>query len=243
MSFIIFIILITLNLILIFLKKYQKALATSFILALLIFSIALGFLPSFLLNNLQKYSYLNKPDWKQKNVIIFLAGGSVKWKNSEHLSSRYHVYARLYESSRLYFDCKLKSKNCQILVSGGDPGNIGTAEATIIMRELSSIGIPTQDIITETESRNTYENARFSKPLLEKFGFDNIVLVTSATHMKRSQEAFEHFKIKIIPAVADHLVVHTSWKNLYQNFYYTDVALHEYVGSIKMNMLSHFETH
>jgi uncharacterized SAM-binding protein YcdF (DUF218 family) len=77
-----------------------------------------------------------------------------------------------------------------VLLSGGtvDPGKPPLSEA--MRRELVRRGVPSQRIWLETTSRTTYENARYSAEILRSRNVTTIVLVTSATHMRRSAAAF-----------------------------------------------------
>ena len=52
----------------------------------------------------------------------------------------------------------------------------------------------------EDQSRNTFENARFSAPILQRQNIHTIYLVTHALHMSRAREAFEHVGFHVIPA-------------------------------------------
>ncbi len=52
-----------------------------------------------------------------------------------------------------------------IIASGGDPAGVGVAEADLLAAELRRRGF-TGEIITETQSRTTWENARRVLPLL-----------------------------------------------------------------------------
>jgi uncharacterized SAM-binding protein YcdF (DUF218 family) len=95
----------------------------------------------------------------------------------------------------------------KILVSGGQNGLLKEddfSEAAFIKKNLTNLGIPANDILTEDGSRNTIENAMFCKSILKANGFDNkkpIVLITSAFHMQRARVIFEEqgFKIRIYP--------------------------------------------
>lgn len=53
----------------------------------------------------------------------------------------------------------------RIIASGGDPAGVGVAEADLLAAELRRRGF-TGEIITETQSRTTWENARRVLPLL-----------------------------------------------------------------------------
>ena len=79
-----------------------------------------------------------------------------------------------------------------ILVSGGsgNPAWPDKKEAPLMADLLETMGIPRNAIIIEDGSRNTYENATLSKPLMDKVGAKRVVLITSAWHMRRSAAIF-----------------------------------------------------
>jgi len=52
----------------------------------------------------------------------------------------------------------------------------------------------------ETRSRDTIENARFSKELLNAAGVRRIYLVTHAWHMRRAVQLFEKAGLTVVPA-------------------------------------------
>jgi len=71
---------------------------------------------------------------------------------------------------------------------------------------LINIGIPDQDILEETTSRDTYGNAKQAKKILEKRSFRRPILVTSSYHMKRAVFLFEKHEMKVIPYPCDFKV-------------------------------------
>ncbi|RXK62081.1 YdcF family protein [Lacibacter luteus] len=83
----------------------------------------------------------------------------------------------------------------KILITGGS-GSINSTrqqfkEADFVTIQLQEMGVPKEDILTENQSRNTYENALFSKKLLDSTSQKGpFLLITSAIHMKRSQQVF-----------------------------------------------------
>lgn len=59
-------------------------------------------------------------------------------------------------------------------------------EEPLIMKALAvSLGIPEEAIFLEDKSKNTYENVEFSKSILEKNKWREILLVSSPYHMRR----------------------------------------------------------
>ena len=59
-------------------------------------------------------------------------------------------------------------------------------------RMLIDLGVPADAILTECESRNTWENARNSIALLRAQGFKRVILVTSWYHSRRALNCFRH---------------------------------------------------
>lgn len=88
----------------------------------------------------------------------------------------------------------------KIIITGGSGQllNQKIKEANDIKNFCIQLGIPPEDILTETASRNTYENAKFTKKLLP-FQNEKVLLITSAIHMRRSMAVFKkagyHFDI------------------------------------------------
>ena len=109
-----------------------------------------------------------------------------------------------------------KGKAPYVLVSGGrigwDPVEISQAEEMASLLEM--LGVPKDKIWLEDASRNTEENAVFSKKILEAKGAKRILLVTSAVHMPRSVLLFERQGLEVIPAPTDYSVTDADLKQL-----------------------------
>ncbi len=110
-------------------------------------------------------------------------------------------------ADRLVYAAKLYrlEKSPIILISGGNATGAGTldAEAVHAAALLRDWGIPADAILTETESVNTYENAVYTKLMLDQHSLKSILLVTSALHMPRALATFESAGIQAIPAATD----------------------------------------
>ncbi|MDB5261693.1 MAG: hypothetical protein JWQ14_974 [Adhaeribacter sp.] len=81
----------------------------------------------------------------------------------------------------------------KILVTGGSGSlrKIYASEAEEVKSLLLLSGVPSADIILEAESRNTYENARFTKKVLSNYpDLKRLIIITSAFHMRRSSACF-----------------------------------------------------
>ena len=96
-----------------------------------------------------------------------------------------------------------------ILLSGGQVYSDTGAEAKIAGRVLRSLGVEDKDIIVETRSINTTQNAKFSVEIMNERGLKRPLLVTSAFHMKRAVLNFEQQGINVIPYPTDYMVTHS----------------------------------
>lgn len=68
---------------------------------------------------------------------------------------------------------------------------IGTGDTPTNRRALIKAGVPADRIMVETKSRSTLQNADFAKPLLEKAGVRQAILVTSSFHARRALTTFQ----------------------------------------------------
>ena len=127
-----------------------------------------------------------------------------------------------------------------VLVSGGSPfGDRSEAEQ---MRDLLGImGVPSNAVILEPTSRNTHENAVNSSRLLQDRGWSDILLVTSAFHMRRAEALFRaQGGLTVTPAPTDFQrrvstsTVLPDWLPVpgVSNLYRTTHAIHEILGLI-----------
>lgn len=96
----------------------------------------------------------------------------------------------------------------KILVSGGSGAlnSMGElSESQKVKNILIEMGVDKNDIYIEDKSHNTYENAKYSAEILNK-SFKGIkpILITSATHMKRSISCFKKQGIEVTPFAGDY---------------------------------------
>ena len=128
--------------------------------------------------------------------------------------------------------------NIPIIVSSGKVHKDRIAGAPIVKRVLMDLGVDENQIILENKSRDTFENAKYSKEICDKMGFISPILLTSAYHLKRSYWIFEHFGMNINPFPAyftTHENPRYSWYSFlprYNNLANISKALHEYLGLI-----------
>jgi uncharacterized SAM-binding protein YcdF (DUF218 family) len=88
-------------------------------------------------------------------------------------------------------DLARKYPNARIVYSGGNGGLLGgPSEADVAGPLFVSLGVPANRILLERTSRNTAENAAFSKSMLDPKPGERWLLVTSAAHMPRAIGCF-----------------------------------------------------
>jgi uncharacterized SAM-binding protein YcdF (DUF218 family) len=116
------------------------------------------------------------------------------------------------EADRLIYTVHLYNKKIikKILISGGNGNLLNNTykESETVKRFLIQHGIDELDIIIESKSRNTKENA------IETAKIVNLkkehLLITSATHMKRAVYCFDKVKIKTKPFPVDNTMSYSS---------------------------------
>jgi uncharacterized SAM-binding protein YcdF (DUF218 family) len=214
-------------------KRSQAAILCLILSCLLLLLVGQGWLPNLLMRKLQSVPPLAEPEWKDRNAIVVLGVGAVRWPDGAFLTSHLLGFSRLYETLRLFRKCKQAGKLCSVLTSGGDPGKNGTSEAEVMKRELTEVGVPASDILIEKNSSNTFQNAQFASEILKHQHFGKVVLVTSGIHLRRSLMYFSHFDVKASGAPSDRLEPHLSLIPVSYNFSFTDLALHEYYGFLR----------
>ena len=100
---------------------------------------------------------------------------------------------------RMRYAARLAHRTGLPLLAVGGYAEEGLPEADLMKPILTEeFGIPT--VWVENTSRNTWENAFHSAPLLKSRGVDTVVLVTHAAHMPRASESFQRAGLRVIPA-------------------------------------------
>ena len=109
----------------------------------------------------------------------------------------------------------------------------GWNEAKITGALIDALGVPQDNILFETTSRNTYENAVNSKAVLVPQPGSRWLLVTSASHMPRSIGTFRAAGwTGLIPYPVDYQTATTAhkWYSLKDGMQLMRRSLYEYVG-------------
>ncbi|KVP73163.1 hypothetical protein WJ92_25760 [Burkholderia ubonensis] len=212
--------------------KWRRTSGTLYaISAILFLAIGCGPIPAWLLSNLQS-TYDVKPtiEWSKRNAIVLLGAGTEKIARTNSVEPGTFSYARIAEAAELYNDCRKTESDCKIVVSGGDAQETGSPEATVYQRSLLRLGINAADVLLESDSMNTWQNAQFTSVALQRYDAGRTLLVSSGIHLRRSMLYFSHFGVIATPVRADYLHAMPSPLPLSYNFAVADFALHEYTG-------------
>lgn len=188
-----------------------------------------GPLTDTLLDNLQSGFATDVANWGQRNAIILSGAGTVR-SGAGSVEPSLYADGRILRTAELYRSCKATGADCKVEVSGGDAMHNGHAEADTYAITLDRLGVPRGDMILESRSMNTFQNAQYSKPLLDAYRADKIVLVSSAIHLKRATLYFAHFGIRGEAVRGDYGRARYDWLPGTENLFFADVALHEYLG-------------
>jgi uncharacterized SAM-binding protein YcdF (DUF218 family) len=134
-------------------------------------------------------------------------------------------------------DLARRYPNARILFSGGSSALMddGSAEAGPAAQLLESFGIPRDRVILEDRSRNTVENAIFSKAIVEPKRGERWLLVTSAYHMPRAIGVFRKAGFPVEPYPVDWRTrgaedMMRPFAVVSDGLQRSDTAVHEWVG-------------
>jgi uncharacterized SAM-binding protein YcdF (DUF218 family) len=177
-------------------------------------------------------------DLKKYDAGIVL-GGMLSYDRGYDRIQFYRSADRLFQAVELYKKGYIR----KIFFVGGS-GSIEFAdikEGAFVKRYLLTLGIPSEDIVIENESRNTRENAVNAKKILVKnsLASGKFLLITSGCHMRRSLACFNVVGLDVSPYSVDrnasperrfypdHLLI----PNV-NTFMWWDPLIHEWIGML-----------
>jgi len=125
-----------------------------------------------------------------------------------------------------------KYPSVRIVFSGGNASLFsGLSEADFALSFFESLGVPRDRITLETQSRNTAENAVFTKRLIAPKPGEHWLLVTSALQMPRAIGAFRQAGFPVEAYPVDYQT--DGWEDLWKlsgGMHRLDTAVHEWLG-------------
>jgi uncharacterized SAM-binding protein YcdF (DUF218 family) len=143
-----------------------------------------------------QHPYRSAKELPRADVIVVFGGNTqANRANWFEPYNRATAVDRIDRAEALY----LAGRAPRILLSGSAlEGKV--SEAQIVARLLRQRGIPDAALILENDSRNTYENARFTDITMRGQKLKSALLVTSALHMPRALGSLEKRGIQVTAA-------------------------------------------
>lgn len=138
-----------------------------------------------------------------ETAVVLLGSGSFtveNWDGLQHSIPDVSAAHRTLEAFRVYTILDAR----WIISSGGqpDPTDPDPPSGQTMAGMLRELGVPPERLRIEHESRTTRDEAVIVKRMLPALGSPQVVLVTSASHMRRSLAVFRSVGLQPIPAIA-----------------------------------------
>jgi uncharacterized SAM-binding protein YcdF (DUF218 family) len=192
---------------------------------------------AFHLNKIIAPQPLNMNDLPKAQAMVVLGGGVNNYipeYNGEFNTSAISNTETFVRVRYAAFLAK-KEPNLPIFVSGGAI-DTKDSEASVMKLALQEEFNVTNQIYLEPDSRTTNENAKFTANLLAKYKYSTVVLVTSASHMRRAKALFEQNGIHVIAAPTNFYSL--GYKTMPMLWFVptshamstTSAVLHEFIG-------------
>ena len=186
-------------------RNWKSALNRTIIVSLVVVSITIFTAPAQLLvRNLEnKHPQPSAAEIAESGGLIVLGGALIEGRtpfernqnlineNGERLTTSLQLLRQYPKMKMIY-----STYSGQLLPNG-------TTENQAAKKFYEAQGIPSDRLLLENKSRNTYENAKESLEVINP-GDTPWILLTSATHMNRSVKTFEEAGWKIIPYPVDY---------------------------------------
>jgi uncharacterized SAM-binding protein YcdF (DUF218 family) len=204
--------------------------------ALLLAFIAVGPLADWLAAPLEA-RFPPPPDDMPAPAGVIVLGGSV----DEDLSGKTHKLVFTESAQRLSAPIRLRRMypKARLVFTGGTgsvlPG--ATTEADVVRQYWREIGVDDGDAIYEDRSRNTIENALFTRDIVKPQPGERWLLVTSATHMPRAMGLFRKAGFDVVAFPVDFVTSGQPWTlrpphAMPSALRAVDIATHEWWGLI-----------
>lgn len=189
-----------------------------------------------------------RPDPAPENVagIIVLGGGFEGGVNLAR--GGYELNAsgdRMVEAAVL----ARRYPQARVVVTGGAGSLIldGEGDGDTAPRLLIALGVAPERLVLENRSRNTYENAVFTRELVEPREDETWLLVTSAFHMPRSVGLFRKAGFEVVPWPADYKTsgietLGPAQDNVADSLQNLTIAMREWIGLIAYRLTGRIDS-
>jgi len=180
-----------------------------------------------------RFSRFTQANQTEISGIILLGGGAISASLTELMG--HPVPSRSIHRVKAFVELEREFPDARLFVAGGgtEPRE-AFREAPLIRRYLAERGVDQARITIESESRNTFENAVFSRDIVNPEPTQTWLLVTTARHMPRAVASFRNAGWNVVAVPTGPLVSEIPWSirsvNLRRGIGLLGAALHEYVG-------------
>lgn len=157
---------------------------------------------------------------EKADAIVVLGGGTVTKADPRPTIEVNGAGDRVLYAAKLYREgaadhivlggSYISWRDGEMLTENG--GSSPASEMADLMVNL--LDVPQEALIIQDHSVNTYEEAVEDAKLLKERGLNRILLVSSATHMRRAVPLFEKQGLEVIPAPTDFSFSDQEWENL-----------------------------
>lgn len=170
-------------------------------------------------------------------TIVVLGAGSITvrdWDGRRYVTTDPHASARVLEAVRVF----RMAPAATVISSGGllSPDAPGTPTGEAMAGALSALGVPSSQLLVETEARTTHEEAIVLRRMIAARPPTSVILVTSDVHMRRSVGAFHAVGLPVIPAIAQSpdtdLRFSTRWLPSSLGLGHSGLIAHELLGIV-----------
>lgn len=194
---------------------------------------------AWILKPLESQFSLPAPGTQPVDGIIVLGGaldpegsarsGAPALNDAAERLTTFVALARAYPQARLIFSG-----------GSGDPLNQMIREADQVKALFLALGLPSERVVYERDSRNTYENALYSKKLARPEPGQRWLLVTSAWHMPRAMGCFEKAGWQVTPYPVDFRSnSHDHWMSFQpdQQLDMVTTGVREWIGLVSYRLM------
>ena len=192
-------------------------------------------IPEFLVKNLEDPFIYQEKIFLELDGVIVLGGGTGSGKVAQDRND----YSLGGGSERLFKGLEFIRKKPQgnIIFTGfsGKLFHEGLSEAEIIEKLVKALNVDSTNILFERRSRNTFENALYTKEIISDFQNKKWGIVTSASHMKRAIATFnaQSSEISFDPIPVDFRTKNSIYwgpGNIQSSLNFWRIYMHETIG-------------
>ena len=174
---------------------------------------------SFLIRKLEQ-TYPVYDGSEKADAIVVLGGGTVTQSDPRPTVEVNGAGDRILYAVKLFRDGA-----ADMILSGGSyiswrdgevmtENGISSPASEMADLMINLLDVPQEAVLIQDSSVNTYEEAVEDAKLLKELGMNRILLVSSATHMRRAVPLFEKQGLEVIPAPTDFSYSDQEWENL-----------------------------